>query len=98
MKAVRPAGQVIQKATYGRIAMSRTERLQQIVDITHSVQRDLHWNTWKERYPGAAKLALPKIRDILDEEAKHRCPRGHRSSSLPGTTAPHPTLARSRAR
>jgi hypothetical protein len=98
MKAVRPAGQVIRKATYGRIAMSRTERLQQIVDITHSVQRDLHWNAWQERHPGAAKLALPKIRDILDEETKSRCPGDPRSSRLPGSVAPHPTLARSRAR
>jgi hypothetical protein len=63
--------------------MSRTERRQQIVEIAHAVQRDLHWNTWMETHPGAAKLALPKIRDIIDEEINRRCPSGHRSSNVP---------------
>ena len=55
--------------------MSRTERRQQIVEIAHAVQRDLHWNTWKETHPGAAELALPKIRDIIDEEIKQAMPK-----------------------
>jgi hypothetical protein len=62
--------------------MSRTERRQQIVEIAHAVQHDLHWNTWQEMHPGAAELALPKIRDIIDGEIKSRRPRGHRSSNL----------------
>jgi hypothetical protein len=70
--------------------MSRTERRQQIVEIAHTVQRHLHWNTWKEMHPGAAELALPKIRDILNEEIKSRCPRGHRSSNLPRIAPPSP--------
>jgi hypothetical protein len=83
MEAARPSGRH-GRLTNGRIAMSTTERRQQIVEIAHTVQRDLHWNTWKELHPGAAQLALPKIRDIIDEEIKSRCPRGHRSSNLPG--------------
>ena len=70
--------------------MSRTERRQQIVEIAHAVQRDLHWNTWKETYPGAAELALPKIRDIINEEINRRCPSGHRSPSLPAISLPSP--------
>jgi hypothetical protein len=70
--------------------MSRTERRQQIVEIAHTVQRDLHLSTWKELHPGAAALALPKIRDIIDEEIKSRCPRAHRSSNLPGISPPSP--------
>jgi hypothetical protein len=61
--------------------MSRTERRQQIDEITHTVQRDLHWDTWKEMHPGAAELALPKIRDIIDGEIKSRRRRGHRLSN-----------------
>jgi hypothetical protein len=34
-------------------------------------------------HPGAAELALPKIRDIIDEEIKSRCQRAHSSSNLP---------------
>ncbi len=54
--------------------MSRTKRRQQIVEIAHIVRRDLHWNTWKGMHPGAAELALPKIRDIIDEEIKQSMP------------------------
>jgi hypothetical protein len=68
--------------------MSRTERRQQIVEIAHTVQHELHWNAWKELHPAAAELALPKIRDIIDEEMKSRRPRGHRSSTLPGISLP----------
>ncbi len=68
--------------------MSRTERQQQIVEIVRTVQRDVYWNTWKELHSGAAKLALPKIRDIIDEEIKGRGPRGHRLSNLPGISLP----------
>jgi hypothetical protein len=70
--------------------MSRTERRQQIVEIADTVQRGLHWNTWKELHPGAAELALPKIREIIEEEIKSRCPRGHCSSKLPGISLPSP--------
>jgi hypothetical protein len=70
--------------------MSRTERRQQIVEITRSVQRELHWNAWQELHPAAAELALAKIGDIIDEEMKTRCPRGHRSSNLPGVSLPSP--------
>jgi hypothetical protein len=70
--------------------MSRTERRQQIVEMTHTVQRELYWNTWKELHPAAAELALPKIRDIIGEELKSRRPRGHRSSNLPGISLPSP--------
>jgi hypothetical protein len=70
--------------------MSRTERQQQIVEIAHAVQRDLHWNTWKETHPGAAELALPKIRHIIDEEINRRCRSGHRSSNLPAISLPSP--------
>jgi len=52
--------------------MSRTERRQQIVEIAHTAQRGLYWNTWKELHPGAAELALPKIREIIDDEIKSR--------------------------
>ena len=65
--------------------MSRTERRQKIVEIARLVRRDLHWSAWTEMHPGAAELALPKIRDIIDEEIKSRGPRGHRSSNLPGS-------------
>ena len=61
--------------------MSRTERLQQIVEIAHTVHRELHWNAWKELHPGAAELALPKIRDILAEEIKSRRPSNRDSQS-----------------
>ena len=70
--------------------MSRTERRQQIVEITRIVQRDLHWNTWREMHPVAAELALPKIRHIIDEEIKSRGPRGHRSSNFRGIFVPSP--------
>jgi hypothetical protein len=70
--------------------MSRTERRQQIVEIAHTVQRELLWNTWKEIHPGAAELALPKIRDIVDEEIKSRSPSGHGSPNLPGISLPAP--------
>jgi hypothetical protein len=73
--------------------MSRTDRRQQIVEIAHTVHRDLHWNTWKEMHPQAAELALPKIRDIIDEEIKSRCPRGHRSSNLQESLCLLPTGA-----
>ena len=70
--------------------MSRTERRQQIVEIAQTVQRELHWNTWKEMHPGAAELALPKIRDIINEEIKSRSPSGRGSSNLPGISLPAP--------
>ena len=70
--------------------MSRTERRQQIVEITRTVQRNLYWNTWSEMHPMAAELALPKIRHIIDEEIKSRGPRGHRSSNFPDISLPSP--------
>ncbi len=70
--------------------MSRTERQQQLVEIVHTVQRDLCWNTWKELHSGAAKLALPKIRAIIDEEIKGRGARRQRLSNLPGISLPSP--------
>jgi hypothetical protein len=70
--------------------MSRTERRQQIVEIAHAVQRDLHWNAWKETHPGAAELAMPKIRDIIDAEINRRRPSGHRSSNPPAISLPSP--------
>jgi hypothetical protein len=73
--------------------MSRTKRRQQIVEIAHTVQRDLLWNTWKEMHPGAAELALPKIRNILDEEIKSRCSLVHISPNFPGISLPSPERA-----
>jgi hypothetical protein len=70
--------------------MSRTKRRQQIVEIAYTVQRDLLWNTWKEMHPDAAELALPKIRNILDEEIKSRCSLVHLSPNFPGISLPSP--------
>ena len=52
--------------------MSRKELSQRIVETAALVLRELHWQTWSEVHPGAAKLAIPKINAIIEQETKKR--------------------------
>jgi hypothetical protein len=63
------------------------KKLRRVAEVVHELQKELHWDAYRDRHPEAAQAALPALYSIVDEELTQyvRRRRIPRASGLEGS-------------